>query len=111
MLEARLNPANTLKKLLDSVKDLVNDVNFDCNDGGISLQAMDSSHVSLIVLLLRSNAFEHYRCDRNVNLGMSLSSLWKIIKTASPDDVLTLQAAEQADTLTLLFESNRKTCF
>jgi proliferating cell nuclear antigen len=61
MLECRLSPASTLKKLLDAVKDLVTNVNFDCNDTGISLQAMDSAHVSLISFLLRANGFEHYR--------------------------------------------------
>ncbi|KAJ2999662.1 proliferating cell nuclear antigen [Globomyces sp. JEL0801] len=111
MLEARLNPASILKKLLDAVKDLINDVNFDCNDTGISLQAMDTAHVSLIILLLRKSGFEHYRCDRNVNLGLSLSSLGKILKAAGPDDILTLQAGEKSDYLTILFEGkNDRMC-
>jgi proliferating cell nuclear antigen len=103
MLEARLHPASILKKLLDSIKDLVNDVNFDCNESGISLQAMDSAHVSLISLLLRDSGFQHYRCDRNINLGISLTNLTKIIKAAGPEDEITLQAGERADSLTLVF--------
>ncbi|KAJ3276833.1 proliferating cell nuclear antigen [Terramyces sp. JEL0728] len=107
MLEARLNPAVTLKKLLDAVKDLVVDVNFDCNSTGISLQAMDSAHVALIVLLLRQTGFEHYRCDRSINLGMSLVSLGKILRSVGPDDVLTLQAEDKGDVLSLLFENSK----
>ena len=34
---------NVLKKLLEAIKDLVSDGNFDCNDTGISLQAMVGS--------------------------------------------------------------------
>ncbi|KAI8929785.1 proliferating cell nuclear antigen, N-terminal domain-containing protein [Entophlyctis helioformis] len=105
MLEARLLQAATLKKLLDAVKELVTDANFECNDTGIALQAMDSSHISLVALLLRSSGFDHYRCDRNANLGISLTSLGKILKCAGNDDVLTLRANENADVLTLLFES------
>ncbi|CAN7096921.1 unnamed protein product, partial [Brassica rapa subsp. narinosa] len=30
---------------------------------------MDSSHVALVSLLLRSEGFEHYRCDRNLSMG------------------------------------------
>ncbi len=94
-----------LKKLLDAVKDLVNDVNFDCTESGISMQAMDSSHVSLIALLLRASGFEHYRCDRAINLGLSITNLSKIIKTANNDDVLTLNAEDKPDSLSMIFES------
>ena len=64
MFEARLVQGSVLKKILDAVKDLVTDANFDCSETGFSLQAMDSSHVALVALLLRADGFEHYRCDR-----------------------------------------------
>ncbi|KAH6584315.1 hypothetical protein BASA60_001050 [Batrachochytrium salamandrivorans] len=105
MLEARLQHASTLKKLLDAVKELVTDANFECNETGIALQAMDTSHISLVTLLLRSSGFEHYRCDRSSSLGISLASLGRILKCASNDDVLTLRAGENADVLTLVFET------
>jgi proliferating cell nuclear antigen PCNA len=58
-----------LPQVIDAIKDLIEDANFDCNSTGFSLQAMDSSHVSLVSLSLRSDGFEHYRCDRNVSMG------------------------------------------
>jgi proliferating cell nuclear antigen len=36
------------------------------------LQAMDSSHVALVALMLKSDGFENYRCDRNLSLGINL---------------------------------------
>ena len=69
MLEARLVQGSMLRKVVDSVKDLVSDANFDFSSSGMALQAMDTSHVSLIALLLRSDAFEHYRCDRPMSMG------------------------------------------
>lgn len=56
-------------QVVEAIKDLIEDANFDCNSTGFSLQAMDSSHVSLVALTLRSDGFEHYRCDRNVSMG------------------------------------------
>lgn len=56
-------------QVVEAIKELIEDANFDCNSSGFSLQAMDSSHVSLVALSLRSDAFEHYRCDRNVSMG------------------------------------------
>ena len=75
MFEARLVQGNLLKKLLESIKDLVTDANFDCTSTGIGLQAMDSSHVSLVSLKLDSDGFEHFRCDRSFSMGMNLANM------------------------------------
>ena len=50
------------------------DTNLECATSGITLQAMDSSHVALVALSLKSDGFETYRCDRNISLGMNLVS-------------------------------------
>ncbi|EXB54149.1 Proliferating cell nuclear antigen large form [Morus notabilis] len=105
MLELRLVQGGLLKKVLDSLKDLVNDANFDCSATGFSLQAMDSSHVALVALLLRSEGFEHYRCDRNLSLGMNLSNMAKMLKCAGNDDIVTIKADDAADSVTFMFES------
>nr|KAJ0191747.1 hypothetical protein LSAT_V11C800418020 [Lactuca sativa] len=105
MLELRLVQGSLLKKVMESIKDLVNDANFDCSATGFSLQAMDSSHVALVSLLLRSEGFEHYRCDRNLSMGMNLSNMSKMLKCAGNDDIITLKADDGSDTVTFMFES------
>ncbi|XP_030928263.1 proliferating cell nuclear antigen-like [Quercus lobata] len=105
MLELRLVQGSLLKKVLESVKDLVNDANFDCSATGFSLQAMDSSHVALVALLLRSEGFEHYRCDRNLSMGMNLNNMAKMLKCAGKDDIVTIKADDGGDTVTFMFES------
>jgi len=105
MFEARLAQASLLKKILDAIKDLVTDANFDCSANGISLQAMDSSHVSLVALLLRKDGFDFYRCDRNLSLGINLASMAKILKCAGNDDRVTIRAEDNADVVTFIFES------
>ena len=94
-----------LKKVLETVKDLLNESIFNCSSTGISLQAMDSSHVSLVSLNMRSDGFETYRCDRNLSMGMNLSTMSKILKCAGNDDVITMKASDNADTVTFMFES------
>ena len=105
MLELRLVQGGLLKKVLESLKDLVNDANFDCSATGFSLQAMDSSHVALVALLLRSEGFEHYRCDRNLSLGMNLNNMAKMLKCAGNDDIVTIKADDSVDSVTFMFES------
>ena len=92
--EARIAEGALLKKLIEAMKDLVTEANFDCDASGISLQAMDSSHVSLVAMQLKADGFEHYRCDRNMSIGMNLASLSKILKCANNDDVITLKAED-----------------
>jgi proliferating cell nuclear antigen len=109
MLEARLTEGAVLKKIMDALKDLVEQANFDCSPTGISLQAMDSSHVSLVSLMLQDEGFDHFRCDRNISLGINMTSMGKILKCAGSDDVVTLKAKDQADQLEFMFESPKQT--
>ena len=69
MFEARLIQGNLLKKVLESLKDLLNEATWDCADTGIQLQAMDNSHVSLVSVLLRADGFDKFRCDRQLSMG------------------------------------------
>ncbi|KAJ6080356.1 hypothetical protein N7467_010109 [Penicillium canescens] len=105
MLEARLEQASLLKRVVDAIKDLVQDCNFDCNDSGIALQAMDNSHVALVSMLLRAEGFSPYRCDRNIALGINLLSLTKVLRAAQNEDILTLKAEDSPDAVNLMFES------
>ncbi|KAG5650801.1 hypothetical protein H0H81_011012 [Sphagnurus paluster] len=105
MLEAKLSEAGTLKKLLDAIKELVTDANFECNEEGITLQAMDNSHVALVSVLLEATGFKRYRCDRPMPLGVNLTSLTKVLKCAKDDDECTLKAADEADVLNLVYEA------
>ncbi|TFK82626.1 proliferating cell nuclear antigen [Polyporus arcularius HHB13444] len=105
MLEAKLSEAAILKRLLDAVKELVSDANFECNEEAITLQAMDNSHVALVAVKLEASGFKRYRCDRAIPLGVNLGSLTKVLKCAKDDDILTLKATDDADILSLTYEA------
>jgi len=108
MFEARLNQGRIFKQLIESIKDLVQDANIDCTEDDISIQAMDSSHVSLVAVTLRHSGFDHYRCDRPISLGFNSANMSKILKCAGNDDEITLKAEDTADSLTLMFESPKQ---
>ncbi|KAI4998956.1 hypothetical protein ZWY2020_054820 [Hordeum vulgare] len=65
---------------------------------------MDSSHVALVALLLRSEGFEHYRCDRNLSMGMNLGNMAKMLRCAGNDNMITIKAHDSSDTVTFMFE-------
>ncbi|CEF98408.1 Proliferating cell nuclear antigen,PCNA,N-terminal [Ostreococcus tauri] len=106
MFEARLTEGAILKKVLDSVKDLVTDANFEADPTeGFKLQAMDSSHVSLVSLKLHADGFAHYRCDRPLTMGMNLANMAKMLKCASNEDAITMKADDAGDVVAFMFES------
>jgi len=105
VLEAHLQQAVLLKKVVDAMKDLCKDVNFDCSEKGLQVQSMDSSHVALVSLLLRESAFSDFKCDRATSLGMNVDSLGKIFKMCGPTDSLKLKWQNEADTVNFQCES------
>jgi proliferating cell nuclear antigen len=105
MFEARLVQGSLLKKIQEALKDIVTEASWDCTSAGLSLQAMDDSHVSLVQLTLRSDGFEKYRCDRTLAMGIQMGSFSKLLKCATSDDIITLKADDSGDLLEMLFES------
>ena len=67
---------------------------------------MDNSHVALVSLMLKAESFSPYRCDRNIALGVNLTSLTKVLRAAQNEDILTLKAEDAPDVLNLVFESS-----
>lgn len=45
MFEARLGQATILKKILDAIKDLLNEGTFDCSDSGIQVKYIQTKFV------------------------------------------------------------------
>ena len=72
---------------------------------GLSLQAMDTSHVALVSLNLSMEGFESYRCDQNIVLGININNLSKVMKLADPADSITLSAEQDPSTLKIIFEN------
>jgi proliferating cell nuclear antigen len=66
---------------------------------------MDTSHVSLVSLIMRDDGFEHCRCYRSISLGINLTLITKVLKCANNDDSVTLKSEDNGDQLTLVFES------
>jgi len=105
MFEAKLLQVGVLKKILEAVKDLVTAANFDCSNAGLGLHAMDSSHIALVSLMLRSDAFEHFRCDMNRSLGVSIGNLSKLLKCCDNNEIVYLRAENGKDKISFSIEN------
>ena len=107
MFEARLAQGKIFKQIIDAIKDLVTDCNMDISEEEMSIQSMDSAHVSLVAVRLSSAAFDHFRCDRPNSLGLNTANMSKIFKMLSGEDSVTFKAEDDADALSMLFEGGK----
>lgn len=100
-----MHDVTVLKKIVESIKDIINIVNIDVSPAEMSFQAMDLSHVALVALKLKAEGFQNYRAERNIPLGIKLVNLHKILKCADSSDMITLSCDEDPQQLTIKFES------
>ena len=109
MFEARLVQGCLLKKVLETVKDLLLDeATFECSNEGIQLQAMDHSHVSLMTVNMRADGFDKFRCERTISMRVDLTEMSKILRNATNRDIITMKVEYQAEKVTFTFESPNK---
>ena len=66
---------------------------------------MDSSHVSLVSLIIPSDDFDVFKCEKPITLGLNLNSFYKILKCSSNDYSIFISSSEISDILIIIFES------
>ncbi|AGA16200.1 pcna protein [Thysanoplusia orichalcea nucleopolyhedrovirus] len=110
MFEAEFKTGSFLKKLVEAFKELLPHATFDCDNQGVSMQAMDGSHVALVSLQLHAAGFENYRCDRNVSLNVSINSLSKIVKCANDRSSILMKSQDESDVMAFVFNNDNRTC-
>jgi len=108
MMEGCLKNGEVLTKIIAAISDLVKDANFDCREEGMSVQAMDSSHVSLVSLLLRADGFEGWTCQEAFKLGVQLEHMMKLLKCMHTKDSVELNYKENSDELDFIFKSQNE---
>ena len=102
LLEVVTCQTSSFRVLIEALKEILKDVNIkfsikendNPNSGGMSIVAMNVSTSVLIKLRLPAKCFDSFYCNPKVGkqilVGVNMNSLYKLIKTMSNDDNLTL---------------------
>lgn len=90
ILELKTFQATTFKQVVDALKEILVDVNFEFDKDGLKILAMNTSHVVLIFAKMEADKFEFYKCSKQKYVGLNMLKLHQIIKTISNNDTLTL---------------------
>lgn len=82
--------SNAIKTLFEVLKEILHDVNIYFDQNGMRIMTVDGSHVALIHLFLEASNFEEYHCERPLHLGVNMSNMFKLLKTATNQDTMVL---------------------
>ena len=85
--------ASAFKSVFEVLKDIINDVNVYFTQEGIRILTIDTAHVTLVHMNLKSENFEEYECTRNIVAGMNMANMYKLLKSVSNQDTLTIDIA------------------
>ena len=87
--------AGSIRTLVEVLKEVLNDVNLIFDETGIRVTAMDGSHVALIHMKLDACKCETFFCKGRIDVGLNMSSLFKLVKTISNSDTVSFYIQEE----------------
>jgi proliferating cell nuclear antigen len=79
-----------IKCMVEAVKEILPDTNIEIGQDGIRILSMDPTHTTLVHMSLQSNNFESYFCRQKQIIGINMINFFKLIKTITNNDTLTL---------------------
>ncbi|MCI4349656.1 MAG: DNA polymerase sliding clamp, partial [Thermoplasmata archaeon] len=89
MFKARIR-MEILRELVEVIATLVPEVKLSISKDGISVKAVDPSHVAMLVLNLNTGAFEEFTGEPT-ELGVDIEKFKEILRLSKPGDVIDLQ--------------------
>ena len=105
LFKVRMINARLWKNLLNAIATLVDEANFDANDQGITLRAMDPSHVAMVDFEWPSEMFDEYTCDTSLKLCININEMLRLLRRVNADESLVLELDDKTAQLTMILKS------
>jgi proliferating cell nuclear antigen len=84
-MEILFEKSSTLQKIIEAIKDLCKETTINVSeDNGFTIQAMDSSHISLVSLKLKKT-LKQLSCERDASIALNLENLAKVLRACDSD--------------------------
>ena len=82
--------ASAIKATFEVLKDILNDVNIYFKPDGMYIVTLDTARTTLVDMYLSGDNFEKYNCESEIIAGVNVSNTFKLLKSISNNDVLTI---------------------
>lgn len=86
MFEAQISDTKSWRNSIEAISALIDEGTFQIDEKGMKLRAMDPSQIALVDFELPASAFEKYKVDKPVDIGIDFSELSKITRRSRAED-------------------------
>lgn len=93
MLKFSVSDVRVWRSVIDAISELIDEANFVASPEGMSLRAMDPSHVAMIEVNLPKDFFDEYECDEKFNVGINLDEFRKVLRRGSARDKMEIEVS------------------
>jgi len=110
IVEAKTVQTGAFRTLVEALKCILVEMNFTFDKDGIRMVAMDNTRTVLVHMRLNASQFEKYTCNTDtLVVGLNTDHLYRIVKTATNDDTMTLQVdKDDSNHLKIILENGEK---
>ncbi len=92
LVEAKTVQTGAFRTLVEALRCILVEMNFTFDKDGIRMIAMDNTRTVLVHMRLAASQFEKYTCNTDtLVVGLNTDHLYRIVKTVTNDDIMTLQ--------------------
>ena len=102
--------ASAIKATFKVLKDILNDVSILFKPDGVYLTTLDTARTSLVDVHLPAENFEEYSCDDELDTGVNVTNMFKLLKTITSNDVLVITINCKEYMNFEIHSEQRKTC-
>lgn len=110
MLKLLTIQAGAFKSTFEVLKDILNDVNIYFKPDGMYIVSLDTARTTLIDMFLSADNFEEYSCTEDMEAGINMSNMHKLLKTITNNDVLVMSIDSKEHMNIEIHNENKKTC-
>jgi proliferating cell nuclear antigen len=105
LFKIKIANARFWKSLVGSISILVDEANFNVDEKGIRLRAMDPFHFAMVDFELPKAVFEEFVCDNPTKLCVNTNEMLKLLKRVGGDESIELNVDPKTARLNLILRS------
>ena len=101
--------SGSLKTLTEAMKEVLNDITIYFTKDEIKIISMDGTKTTIVYLKLEGSQFEKYVCPSDIEIGVNMTSLYKLMKPINSSDTIKFYITkDQSNELVIQIENSEK---
>jgi proliferating cell nuclear antigen len=93
-LRFKFRDARVWRYMVSSIEKIIEEGVFVANSEGLSLRALDTSHVAMVDLFYPKDAFDEWNVEEEMTFGVSFKEFSKVLRRAQKNDELVLEVED-----------------